>query len=161
MTLPPLRFGAFELDPAARELRRDGERLELPSSAFDGLVYLIRHRDRAVGRDELMAAIWGRADVADSLLGQTLVRLRRTLGDSGDTQQWIRTVPRFGYRWIGAVEERGSAAPPPAPVQMTTSAAAGAAFTGDGTIDTTPTAATATAAAAEPVAAAPAAATTT
>jgi DNA-binding winged helix-turn-helix (wHTH) protein/tetratricopeptide (TPR) repeat protein len=105
MTLPSLRFGEFELDPAARELRRADERVELPSSAFDGLVYLIRHRDRAVGRDELMAAIWGRVDVADSLLGQTLVRLRRTLGDSGDTQQWIRTVPRFGYRWIGPVEE--------------------------------------------------------
>ena len=119
MTLPLLRFGAFELDPAARELRRDGERLELPSSAFDGLVYLIRHRDRAVGRDELMAAIWGRADVADSLLGQTLVRLRRTLGDSGDTQQWIRTVPRFGYRWIGAVEEGGGVAAGTAPMAAT------------------------------------------
>ncbi len=105
MTLPPLRFGEFELDPAARELRRRDEPVELPTSAFDGLVYLIRHRDRAVGRDELMAAIWGRVDVADSLLGQTLVRLRRALGDSGETQQWIRTVPRFGYRWIGAVEE--------------------------------------------------------
>ncbi|WP_386066885.1 winged helix-turn-helix domain-containing protein [Tahibacter sp. UC22_41] len=122
MTLPLLRFGAFELDPAARELRRDGERLELPSSAFDGLVYLIRHRDRAVGRDELMAAIWGRADVADSLLGQTLVRLRRTLGDSGDTQQWIRTVPRFGYRWIGAVEEGGGTA---STIPMTATPAAG------------------------------------
>ncbi|WP_313915842.1 transcriptional regulator [Tahibacter sp.] len=105
MTPPSFRFGGFELDPAARELHRDGTRIELPSSAFDGLVYLVRHRDRAVGRDELMAAIWGRADVADSLLGQTLVRLRRALGDSGDTQQWIRTVPRFGYRWVGAVEE--------------------------------------------------------
>ncbi len=105
MTLPSFRFGGFELDPAARELRRHDTRIELPSSAFDGLVYLVRHRDRAVGRDELMAAIWGRADVADSLLGQTLVRLRRALGDSGDTQQWIRTVPRFGYRWVGEVEE--------------------------------------------------------
>jgi len=136
MTLPPLRFGAFELDPAARELRRDGERLELPSSAFDGLVYLIRHRDRAVGRDELMAAIWGRADVADSLLGQTLVRLRRTLGDSGDIQQWIRTVPRFGYRWVGAVEE-SAAAPPslqktvlPAAAQASVTTAAGVAQLG-------------------------------
>ncbi|GMV31436.1 MAG: hypothetical protein AMXMBFR59_35610 [Rhodanobacteraceae bacterium] len=120
MTLPPLRFGEYELDPAARELRRGDERVELPSSAFDGLVYLLLHRDRAVGRDELMAAIWGRADVADSLLGQTLMRLRRTLGDSGDTQQWIRTVPRFGYRWIGAVEEIGArpdaAAAPSEPV---------------------------------------------
>jgi DNA-binding winged helix-turn-helix (wHTH) protein len=110
--MQPVRFcfGEFELDPAARELCREGQRIDLPGSAFDGLVYLIQHRDRAVGRDELMAAIWGRADVADSLLGQTLVRLRRALGDSGDQQQWIRTVPRFGYRWIGAVQETTPAA---------------------------------------------------
>lgn len=99
------RFGEFDLDPAARELRRGTERVELPGSAFDGLVYLIAQRDRAVGRDELMAAIWGRADVADSLLGQTLMRLRRALGDNGETQQWIRTVPRFGYRWVGELRE--------------------------------------------------------
>lgn len=105
MPHPHYRFGEFDLDPAARELRRGTERVELPGSAFDGLVYLIAQRDRAVGRDELMAAIWGRADVADSLLGQTLVRLRRALGDNGETQQWIRTVPRFGYRWVGEVRE--------------------------------------------------------
>lgn len=104
-----LGIGDFELDPAARELRRGGALVELPSSAFDGLVYLIRHRERAVGRDELMAAIWGRSDVADSLLGQTLMRLRRTLGDSGEAQQWIRTVPRFGYRWVGPVSEHTGA----------------------------------------------------
>lgn len=118
MNAPPslLGLGEFELDPAARELRRGGTLVELPSSAFDGLVYLIRHRDRAVGRDELMAAIWGRSDVADSLLGQTLMRLRRTLGDSGEAQQWIRTVPRFGYRWVGPVSERGAGtAAKPAP----------------------------------------------
>lgn len=105
MPHPHYRFGEYDLDPAARELRRGTERVELPGSAFDGLVYLIAQRDRAVGRDELMAAIWGRADVADSLLGQTLVRLRRALGDNGETQQWIRTVPRFGYRWVGEVRE--------------------------------------------------------
>lgn len=119
-----LGIGDFELDPAARELRRDGTLVELPSSAFDGLVYLIRHRERAVGRDELMAAIWGRSDVADSLLGQTLMRLRRTLGDSGEAQQWIRTVPRFGYRWVGPVSERTGAVETASPADTPAAAVA-------------------------------------
>lgn len=152
MNLPPtpLCLGDFELDSAARELRRDGALVELPSSAFDGLVYLIRHRDRAVGRDELMAAIWGRSDVADSLLGQTLMRLRRTLGDSGEAQQWIRTVPRFGYRWVGPVSERAAAveAMPPAemPASVVLPQGTHEHTTGEAA-DSTPTAVTADAAA--------------
>ena len=105
MTLRLYRFRDFTLDPAARELRQDGEAIDLHTSAFDCLVYLIERRERAVGRDELMAAVWGRADVADGLLGQTLVRVRRVLGDTGNEQHTIRTVPRFGYRWVAPVEE--------------------------------------------------------
>ncbi|MCQ4164650.1 winged helix-turn-helix domain-containing protein [Tahibacter harae] len=144
------RFGEFDLDPAARELRRGTERVELPGSAFDGLVYLIAQRDRAVGRDELMAAIWGRADVADSLLGQTLVRLRRALGDNGETQQWIRTVPRFGYRWVGELREEmpGEAEAVAADAAAAAATAAGAATTAAIAVrSTTATAADAVAAA--------------
>jgi DNA-binding winged helix-turn-helix (wHTH) protein/tetratricopeptide (TPR) repeat protein len=100
MTNPVYRFGNFVLDVPARELARDGVPVVLPSSAFDCLAYLVGHRERAVGRDELMAAIWGRADVADTLLGQTVVRVRRAIGDDGGRQGAIRTVPRFGYRWV-------------------------------------------------------------
>lgn len=171
MPHPHYRFGEFDLDPAARELRRGTERVELPGSAFDGLVYLIAQRDRAVGRDELMAAIWGRADVADSLLGQTLVRLRRALGDNGETQQWIRTVPRFGYRWVGevreempgeadalAVESVAAALPQAASLSAVAAAPAPAAAPA---ITSAPASATAPLAAAQPVAAtAPAAAST-
>lgn len=97
------RFRGFCLDPAARELWCGGERIALPGSAFDCLVYLIEQRDRAVGRDELIAAIWGRADVADSLLAQTVLKVRRVLGDSGSDGA-IRTVARFGYRWVEPTE---------------------------------------------------------
>jgi len=94
------RFRNFRLDPAARELWMDDQRVALPASALDGLVYLVEHRDRAVGRDELIAAIWGRGDVADALLAQTVLRIRRVLGDTGSEQHAIRTVSRFGYRWV-------------------------------------------------------------
>jgi DNA-binding winged helix-turn-helix (wHTH) protein/tetratricopeptide (TPR) repeat protein len=94
------RFGEFQLNPLARELSRDGEPIELAASAFDCLVYLIEHRERPVGKDELISAVWGRADVSDNLLAQTIVRLRRALGDAGTEQRCIKTVARVGYRWM-------------------------------------------------------------
>ncbi len=96
------RFGRFRVSAATRELS-DGTRvIELPARAFDCLIYLIAHRDRAVGRDELIAAVWGRADVSEALLNHTILKIRRALGGAGS--EWIRTVPRFGYRWAGALD---------------------------------------------------------
>ena len=98
---------AFELariDVGARELWREGRRRALPSRVFDCLVYLIEHRDRAVGRDELVAAIWGRVDVTDAQLGQIVLKARRAIGDDGQAQRLIRTMPKFGYRWSAPVE---------------------------------------------------------
>ncbi|HEX6833819.1 MAG TPA: transcriptional regulator, partial [Rudaea sp.] len=110
------RFGDFDLDVRARELRRRGQPVALPLKSFDCLVYLLEHRDRAVGRDELISAVWGRVDVNDALLGQTLARARRALDDTGEEQRVIRTVPRFGYRWVMDVQESAEhdAAPPAA-----------------------------------------------
>jgi DNA-binding winged helix-turn-helix (wHTH) protein/tetratricopeptide (TPR) repeat protein len=93
-------FSRFSLNPLARELRQDGQLVALSASAFDCLVYLIEHRERPVGRDELISAVWGRADVSDSLLAQTIVRLRRALGDAGNEQHSIKTIARIGYRWM-------------------------------------------------------------
>jgi DNA-binding winged helix-turn-helix (wHTH) protein len=94
------RFAHFRLDVAARELHADGKLLTVSPKVFDGLVWLIEHRDRAVGRDELIAAIWGRVDVTDAQLGQLMRKLRRVVGDAGEGQSMVRTVPRFGYRWV-------------------------------------------------------------
>jgi DNA-binding winged helix-turn-helix (wHTH) protein/tetratricopeptide (TPR) repeat protein len=94
------RFGRHRLDPARRELWQDGEVVTLTPHVFDCLAYLIAHRERAIGRDELIAAVWGRADVTDTLLGQTIMHARRAVGDNGTAQRSIRTVPRFGYRWV-------------------------------------------------------------
>lgn len=107
-------FGDHLLDVAARELRHDGELVSLPASVFDCLTYLLEHRDRAVGRDELIAAVWGRTDVTDTVLGQTVLRARRCVGDTGTAQHTIRTVPRFGYRWVAPVERIEPATQPSA-----------------------------------------------
>ncbi|NYE27085.1 DNA-binding winged helix-turn-helix (wHTH) protein/tetratricopeptide (TPR) repeat protein [Rhodanobacter sp. K2T2] len=93
-------FGDFSLDPLARELKRRDVFIALPASAFDCLAYLIKHRERPVGRDELISAVWGRTDVSENLLAQTIVRLRRELDDAGSKQSAIRTIVRVGYRWM-------------------------------------------------------------
>src|SRR5690606_35287759 len=96
----PFAFGPFLLDPAARELTRDGEAVVLPARAFDCLQYLVLHRERAVGRDELAQAVFGRGNVSDAQIGQIVLRARRAVDDDGQAQNAIRTVPRYGFRWV-------------------------------------------------------------
>lgn len=120
-------FGTFRLKMAERELWKDGNLLPAPRLVFDCIAYLIEHRDRAVGRDELVSAVWGRVDVSDGHLNQVIVRARRVLGDDGHAQQAIRTVSGFGYRWVGEVpveaigEGEAVAGMPVADVQLPTS----------------------------------------
>lgn len=97
------RFGDCRIDPSARELRRGEAPVVLSPKVFDCLAYLIERRDRAVGRDELVAAVWGKTEITDTLLGQTILKARRAVGDSADEQRVIRTVPRFGYAWAAEV----------------------------------------------------------
>ncbi|HJU38608.1 MAG TPA: winged helix-turn-helix domain-containing protein, partial [Tahibacter sp.] len=75
------RFGDCTLDIAARELKRHGERVELPPTVFDCIAYLVEHRDRAVGRDELVSAVWGKTAVSDTMLGKAVLAARRAVGD--------------------------------------------------------------------------------
>lgn len=98
------RFGTFLIDTATREVRKGDESHPLPAKAFDCIAYLLEHRDRAVGRDELISAVWGRTDVSDSVLSQTVLNARRALEDTGREQQAIRTVVGFGYHWVAPVE---------------------------------------------------------
>src|SRR5690348_4930222 len=102
--IPAYRFGDFTLTASTRELRRGDTPIAISPRAFDCLAYLVAHRDRAVGKDELVAAIWERVDVSDTQLGQTVLRARRAVDDDGQTQTVIRTVSRFGYRWVAAVD---------------------------------------------------------
>jgi DNA-binding winged helix-turn-helix (wHTH) protein/tetratricopeptide (TPR) repeat protein len=94
------RFGDCRIDLSGRELRRGGELVVLSPRVFDCLALLIAHADRAVGRDELVAHVWGKTEVTDTLLGQTILKARRAVGDSATEQKSIRTIPRFGYAWV-------------------------------------------------------------
>lgn len=100
MSIVRYRFGEYALDLGTRELRLRGEAVALPARVFECLVCLIEHRDRAVSRDELVLAVFGRADVSDAQLAQIVLRARRAVGDDGHEQRSIRTVPRYGFRWL-------------------------------------------------------------
>jgi DNA-binding winged helix-turn-helix (wHTH) protein/tetratricopeptide (TPR) repeat protein len=105
-------FGTFRFVPSARELWRGSTRVELPRRTFECLEHLILHRDRAVGRDELVAAIFHRTNVSDAQLGQIVLRTRRAVDDDGNAQHAIRTIAGFGYRWVAdvrVVAEEGAA----------------------------------------------------
>ncbi|MDC8011446.1 winged helix-turn-helix domain-containing protein [Tahibacter soli] len=118
------RFGDCTLDVAARELRRGGARVELAPTVFDCIAYLVEHRDRAVGRDELVSAVWGKASVSDTMLGKAVLAARRAVGDDAQEQAFLRTVPRFGYHWVAqvtvdAIDTEPSGTPPPVTARPT------------------------------------------
>jgi DNA-binding winged helix-turn-helix (wHTH) protein/tetratricopeptide (TPR) repeat protein len=107
------RFGDHRIDTATRELTDANGPVPLPPRVFDCLVHLIERRDRAVGRDELIGAMWGARGATDVQLAQLVLQCRRAVGDDGQTQRAIRTVAGFGYRWVAPVE--GDARDAPAP----------------------------------------------
>jgi DNA-binding winged helix-turn-helix (wHTH) protein/tetratricopeptide (TPR) repeat protein len=105
------RFGHYDLDGSARELRRDGERVETEPKAFELLLYLARHPDRAVGKDELLNELWPRQIVTETALSRCVMKARRAVDDDANTQSVIRTVHGHGYRFVAplAAPERSPA----------------------------------------------------
>jgi DNA-binding winged helix-turn-helix (wHTH) protein len=98
------RFGPFRLIPDQRRLERDGEAVGMTPKAFDLLVALVRHRSRALSKDELLELVWPGASVEEGNLAQQVLLLRRALADAGDC---VATIPRHGYRFIAPVIEEG------------------------------------------------------
>src|SRR5262245_60590745 len=99
------RFGYHVLDVARRELWRNIEPIAVEPQVFDLLVYLVRNRDRVVTKEDLLEAVWGGRIVSEATLTSRINAARKAIGDTGETQQFIRTSPRRGLRFVGAVEE--------------------------------------------------------
>ena len=70
--------------------------------AFDVLVYLVRHRDRVVSKDELMDQVWGGRFVSETAVTSRIKQTRRAVGDDGESQRVIRTLHGRGYRFVAA-----------------------------------------------------------
>ena len=101
------RFGDCELDPGLHELRSKGRVSAIEPKAFDLLLYLVENRDRMVSKDELNQRIWKGRFVSDASLSTCIKLARQAIGDNGKRQDYIRTVPRRGSRFVGSVEVRG------------------------------------------------------
>ena len=98
-------FGPFALDPARRRLLRDGQHVSIPSKAFDVLVALVEHRGSVVEKDELLRLVWPGVVVEEGNLSQHVFTLRKILGEASSTPQYVATVPRRGYQFVGTVRE--------------------------------------------------------
>ncbi|GAA3924873.1 winged helix-turn-helix domain-containing protein [Luteimonas lutimaris] len=115
MTIARYRFGEYVLDLPKHELLHRGDVVALPARVFECLCCLIEHRDRAVSRDELVQAVFARSNVSDAQLAQVVLRSRRAVGDDGQEQHTIRTVPRYGFRWLAEVAVETMVDEPAAP----------------------------------------------
>jgi TolB-like protein len=98
-------FEDCALDTDRRELRRGDALVAIEPQVFDLLVHLIRHRDRVVSKDDLLASIWHGRIVSESALFNRINAARGAIGDTGDQQRLIKTLPRRGMRFIGDVRE--------------------------------------------------------
>ena len=104
------RFEDLALDTDRRELRRGADLVPIEPQAFDLLELLIRNRARVVSKSDLIEAIWAGRVVSEAALTTCVNAVRRAIGDSGEAQRLIKTLPRKGIRFIGSVrEEPGSA----------------------------------------------------
>jgi adenylate cyclase len=98
-------FEDYVLDTGTRELRRGDAPVAIEPKAFDLLAYLIENRQRVVSKDDLIAAVWDGRIVSDTALFTRINAARTAIGDSGEAQRFIKTLPRKGLRFVGLVRE--------------------------------------------------------
>src|SRR6201981_3523927 len=106
-----VRFGQFEVDLRAGELRKQGVRIRLQEQPFQVLAMLIDHSGQVVSREELQSKLWP-ADTFvdfDHSLNRAINKLREALGDSADNPRFIETLAKRGYRFIGDIGTRSEA----------------------------------------------------
>ena len=114
---PPLQIGPWTVNPAANELCRGEETAHLEPKAMEVLLLLAARAGEAVAREALLDAVWSGVVVGDEALTQSIIKLRKALGDNPRAPSYIETIPKRGYRLIAQVT-RGVAtpgAPPPGP----------------------------------------------
>jgi DNA-binding winged helix-turn-helix (wHTH) protein len=109
-----LRFGVFEVDLDAGELRKSGARIRLQEQPFQVLAALLQNAGQVVTRDHLRETIWP-ADTFvdfDHSLNTAVNKIRESLGDSASNPRFVETLARRGYRFIASVNSVTTASPP-------------------------------------------------
>jgi DNA-binding winged helix-turn-helix (wHTH) protein len=115
-----VRFGVFEADLEAGELRREGRPIKLQDQPYRLLALLLQHPGVIVTREELRATLWPGDTFVDFDYGvnTAIKKVRWALGDSADNPRFILTVPRRGYRFIAPVTlEESPVVSPSLPVE--------------------------------------------
>ncbi|MEO0819341.1 MAG: winged helix-turn-helix domain-containing protein [Pseudomonadota bacterium] len=105
------RFARCELDTAARTLLLDGQDRHIEPKAYEVLLFLIEQRERAVGRDELIDAVWKGRIVSEWTLSSAISGVRRAIDDDGAAQKLVKTVRGYGFRFVGEVTVPETLAP--------------------------------------------------
>jgi TolB-like protein len=110
-----VRFGAFELDARAAELRKHGRRIRLQEQPFQILLELLEHPGQVVLREEIRKKLWPNNTVVefDHSINAAVKRLRDSLQDSAEKPRYIETLARRGYRFIAPVSREPDEAPQP------------------------------------------------
>jgi Tol biopolymer transport system component/DNA-binding winged helix-turn-helix (wHTH) protein len=105
-----IKFGVFEVDLAAGEVRKAGMKQKLAGQPFQVLQTLLEHPQEVVTREELRERLWPDNTFVDYELAlkKAVNRLREVLGDSAENPHYIETVPRRGYRFIGTITQGAS-----------------------------------------------------
>jgi DNA-binding winged helix-turn-helix (wHTH) protein len=99
------RFDGFSLDAGARQVIFGGHEVHLSPKAFELLHTLVENRARALSKSELQERLWPSTFVDDTNLATLVAEIRRALGDSATQSRFVRTVHRFGYRFVAPVAE--------------------------------------------------------
>ena len=115
-TIPPLRFGQFELDVRLRELRTGSTRIRLQEQPFEILRIMLESPGDVVTREQLRQRLWPNGTFVDfeHSLNAAVKRLRAALGDDAENPRFVETLPRRGYRFIASLNAPEPAAGPPA-----------------------------------------------
>jgi TolB-like protein/DNA-binding winged helix-turn-helix (wHTH) protein/Tfp pilus assembly protein PilF len=110
MQTPPANFyefGAFQLDPVKRLLRRlDGTPVPLTPRVFDTLLYMVEQHDSVIDKERIMEAVWPDSIVEENNLAQAIWKLRQVFGETPGSHSYIVTVPGRGYRFVAEVNKR-------------------------------------------------------
>jgi DNA-binding winged helix-turn-helix (wHTH) protein len=105
------RFGGFRLEAGQRRLWHGQEPVDLPPKVFDTLLLLLRRAGLLITRDEFFACLWPNTVVTEASLGRHIWQVRKALErDAG--VDYVQTVPKQGYRFVGEVEREAATAAP-------------------------------------------------
>jgi pimeloyl-ACP methyl ester carboxylesterase/DNA-binding winged helix-turn-helix (wHTH) protein len=106
-----IRLSEHIIDIHRREISCSGQPVHVEPQVFDLLIYLIQNNDHVVSREDLIATIWGGRCVSDATLASRINAARVVIGDNGERQGQIRTIPRRGFRFIGTFSREDDPAP--------------------------------------------------